>query len=53
MKKYVGGNNAGNGADNIGKQSVRHRIAGLDYTHATEVDGKDVECSVGTALDCR
>lgn len=35
------------------KQSVRHRIAGLDYTHATEVDGKDVECSVGTALDCR
>ena len=40
----------GNGAREVGQQTAGGGMAGVAYAHAAKVDGKDVEGSIGRAL---
>ena len=46
-EKQVSGYDTGKRAHGIGKQRIRHSVAGLDNPHAAKVNRKDVECRIG------
>ena len=50
MKKSITYQNGRNGASHISHQSGRHRIAGTLDAHRTEIEGNDVESSIGRSL---